>query len=198
MALPFNNITVAIIGRLLNGLGAARAVNRRFIVDAFNREERTSASASFVTAGALGMSAGPAIASLLSFLPISRTSTRISHESAPGWIMFVLWILYFPFAFFYFEEPTRLIPKLSTVEKLKINVNDESQPIFSSSKPHRVKTEPLIKNIPVITTLGIYFVLKLVLECQLSSTATITSDYFGKSPTYTGIFLAILGLSMFP
>jgi len=47
-------------------------------------------------------------------------------------------------------------------------------------------------------TLWIYFILKLVLECLLSSCPTLTSYYFDWESTDSGLFLAFLGLLMFP
>jgi MFS family permease len=57
---------------------------------------------------------------------------------------------------------------------------------------------PLYHNVAVMTSLLIYLVLKLILECLLSSTATVTSHYFKWDATRVGSFLAILGLLMFP
>jgi len=56
---------MVMVGRLLNGFGSARSINRRYIADTFPPRQRTAESANFVTAGALGMAAGPALASLL-------------------------------------------------------------------------------------------------------------------------------------
>lgn len=58
--------------------------------------------------------------------------------------------------------------------------------------------EPLCKNIPVMMTLWLYFVLKLALELLLSSSSTVTRFYFGWQSSMSGLFLAILGLLMFP
>jgi len=65
LALRRHSIHLVMLGRFLNGFGSARSINRRFIADTFSRAERTAESAAFVTAGAMGMAAGPAIAALL-------------------------------------------------------------------------------------------------------------------------------------
>jgi MFS family permease len=49
-----------------------------------------------------------------------------------------------------------------------------------------------------MTTLVIYCVLKLALESCLSSTATLTAFYFDWGAQESGVFLAVLGLLMFP
>lgn len=58
MALSYNSIYLVMLGRVLNGFGSARSINRRFIADTFSKRDRTAASAAFVTAAALGMSFG--------------------------------------------------------------------------------------------------------------------------------------------
>ena len=65
LALRQQSIQLVMLGRFLNGFGSARSINRRFIADTFSRAERTAESAAFVTAGAMGMAVGPAIAALL-------------------------------------------------------------------------------------------------------------------------------------
>jgi len=49
-------------------LGGARAINRRYISDHVPVKQLTSASAAFVSASALGMAVGPALAGVLSKL----------------------------------------------------------------------------------------------------------------------------------
>ena len=47
-------------------LGGVRAINRRYICDHVPTKQLTSASAAFISASALGMAVGPAVAGLLS------------------------------------------------------------------------------------------------------------------------------------
>lgn len=206
LALPFNSVSLVILGRILNGFGGARAINRRYIADAFSRNERTAASASFVTAGALGMAVGPALAVAADIVTPIQDPTE-DHwwtvETAPGWMMTVLWVSFLILAFVFFEEP----PRRESTKKKKApaemtHISEEQPLIGNRTKATQIEEarleRPFYKNIAVMATLGIYFVLKLVLECLLSSTATITSFYFGWNVTRTGILLAVLGLLMFP
>ncbi|PWZ44573.1 hypothetical protein Zm00014a_021804 [Zea mays] len=55
LAFDLNSLSVLLIGRLLCGLGSARAVNRRYISDCVPLKMRLQASAGFVSASALGM-----------------------------------------------------------------------------------------------------------------------------------------------
>lgn len=198
LALPFNSVTLILVGRLLNGFGGARAINRRYIADAYARNERTAASAAFVTASALGMAAGPALAVAADILtPTNPVEAKWwTVETAPGWIMLFLWSIYFLVCLFYFEEPERK----EEGKKHEGTVTDKT-PLLNGDMPVTkpvTDAVPLWKNVPAMTTLLIYFVLKLVLECLMSSTATITTFYFHWNVTRSGIFLAILGLIVFP
>jgi len=252
LALPFDSVSLILLGRLLNGFGGARAINRRYIADAVSRRHRTAASAAFVTAGALGMAAGPALAVLADCVTPSlrpSSSSLVSSqwneeeqeqqpvwwtvETAPGWIMFVLWFVFWISTYVFFEEPVRRgvqesKKKVTWKDEEEDQVEQQQRPLLviattrTATNGNHVESisnqqqqplpvvattnndeddkspAPLYKNVAVMTTLGIYFVLKLVLECQLSSTAIITTLYFDWNVPTIGSFLAILGLLMFP
>jgi MFS family permease len=198
LALPFNSVAFIFMGRLLNGFGGARAVNRRYIADAFSRDERTAASAAFVTSSALGMAAGPALAVAGDYFTSSDplASNWWTVETAPGYIMFLLWSTYFVVCWFFFEEPER--------KNLGHHCNAANAEMMRLLNGDQMTTEntktiqPLWKNVPAMASLVIYFVLKWVLECLMSSTATITTYYFHWNVSHSGVFLSILGLLMFP
>ena len=54
MALQTDSFMLIIIGRLLNGIGGARGINRRYIADHVSLLDRTRASSSFVAVSAVG------------------------------------------------------------------------------------------------------------------------------------------------
>ncbi|RHY90300.1 hypothetical protein DYB35_008366 [Aphanomyces astaci] len=166
LALSYNSISMVLVGRLLNGFGGARSINRRYIADNYSREERTGASALFVTYSALGMSAGPAMAAVLNYIPddLRVFGYLVTVETSPGWLMFG-------------------------------TSATESTPLTTPSPP---KLSSLWTNVPVVATLVIYVVLKLVLEILITSATGIVDWYFHWSSTSAGIFLAFLGLLMFP
>jgi len=60
------------------------------------------------------------------------------------------------------------------------------------------KEPPLWKNVAVMVSLWMYFVLKLVLEMLMSSTSTIAKYYFSWDSKQSGLFLACVALLMFP
>jgi Major Facilitator Superfamily/SPX domain len=219
LALRHHSIHLVMLGRFLNGFGSARSINRRYIADTFSRAERTAESAAFVTAGAMGMAAGPAIAALLGvwFRHFPPNNLIWTVETAPGWVMLILWLVYFVTTLLYFEEPDRshLFSSKYTWIQSKVDSpqNDETQetkPLLSSSNKDTEhvaaitvaaiakKPLPLYRNVPVMLTLWLYFVLKLVLECLLSSCATLTGFFFGWDSQHKGTFLAFLGGLMIP
>ncbi|XP_042506547.1 SPX domain-containing membrane protein At4g22990-like isoform X1 [Macadamia integrifolia] len=106
LAYDLNSIAVLITGRLFCGLGSARAVNRRYISDCVPLKIRMQASAAFVSASALGIACGPALAGLL------QTNFKIykltfNEETLPGWVMALLWIFYLVWLWISFKEPAR-------------------------------------------------------------------------------------------
>ncbi|OEL35000.1 SPX domain-containing membrane protein [Dichanthelium oligosanthes] len=106
MAYDMKSLTVLIIGRLLCGLGSARAVNRRYISDCVPARIRMQASAGFVSASALGMACGPALAGLLQW-KFKIYMVTFNQSTLPGWVMAVAWLLYLVWLFISFKEPNR-------------------------------------------------------------------------------------------
>ena len=67
----------------------------------------------------------------------------------------------------------------------------------SDTKKSRTKKEPpLWKNVPVMVSLWMYFVLKLVLEMLMSSSSTVTKYYFSWDSKQSGLFMACVALLM--
>jgi hypothetical protein len=203
MGLPCNSLTYVLVGRLLNGFGSARSINRRYVADTFSKEDRTAASAAFVTAGALGMAAGPAVASVLHLTVTNPMNDYWQVENAPGWFMAAVWGVYLVCMISCFEDP----PKRHHASDLKLRESNgggglvgEEQPLLASrgEEVKKVKRPPLWKNIPVMMTFVIYCALKMVLESSLSSSSTLTSLYFGWSSQFVGLYLSALGLLMLP
>jgi MFS family permease len=211
IGLPFNSIVLVMLGRLLNGFGSARSINRRYIADVFTKEHRTVAAAIFVTAGALGMSAGPAIAAFLNIILSHYPTSNLywQQENAPGTFMAVLWAVYIIFFILFFEDPIRTNIKThdSTVKATSHikGTNGEKIPLLLVETKHDTNINnsatdeiPIWRNTPAMMTFFIYFVLKLCLESVLSATSVLTGFYFGWDATVMGLYLATLGLLMLP
>lgn len=215
MALSYDSVAMALAGRMLNGFGGARAINRRYIADNYSREERTQASALFVTASALGMAAGPALAAALHYLPdYNFAGIEITTETAPGWVMFALWTIYLIALVVWFVEPDRMERERFLERRRSMLENGmgnssiavvaakmgETTPLISRS--HSMGSPPplssLWQNVPVVASLFIYIVLKLVLECLITASSTIAMYHFNWGSTNNGMYLAALGLLMFP
>ncbi|KAJ3692688.1 hypothetical protein LUZ60_011783 [Juncus effusus] len=104
LAYDLDSLAVLLIGRVLCGMGSARAVNRRYISDQVPTKYRMQASAAFVSASALGMACGPALSGLL------QTNFRVlgftfDENTLPGWVMAFAWVLYLVLLGFSFKEP---------------------------------------------------------------------------------------------
>lgn len=113
MALQTDSALLIVLGRLLTGFGGPRAVSRRYIADHVALGDRLMASSQFVTAGALGLAAGPLIASLIEVLGLQfiirgvdgRVLVQYEKVTACGWIMAGAWALAFVAVLFFFREP---------------------------------------------------------------------------------------------
>ena len=219
LGLPFDSIALVMIGRLLTGFGSARSINRRYICDTFPRSERTAASAAFVTASALGMAAGPAIASILHYITTDENDDELSKTlywqsvNAPGWFMVFLWSIFLICLAAYFEDPPKkkyetALKKAKSMVELTDNIEakpllnnhiaDAEHAVSSCPDTGATKEPPIWRNKPVMITFLIYFVLKLILEAVLSSAAVLTEFYFDWDSGRVGWYLAILGLLVLP
>ncbi|XP_019702499.2 SPX domain-containing membrane protein OsI_21475 isoform X2 [Elaeis guineensis] len=104
LAFDLNSLAVLLIGRLLCGMGSARAVNRRYISDCVPLKIRMQASAGFVSASALGMACGPALAGLLQ-TNFKFYAITINQDTLPGWVMAFAWLIYSIWLWISFREP---------------------------------------------------------------------------------------------
>uniref|UniRef100_A0A0D9XFT4 SPX domain-containing protein n=1 Tax=Leersia perrieri TaxID=77586 RepID=A0A0D9XFT4_9ORYZ len=104
LAYDLDSLTILLIGRVLCGMGSARAVNRRYISDCVPPRIRMQASAAFVSASALGMACGPALAGLLQ-TNFSLYGLTINQITLPGWIMAFGWLVYLIWLWISFQEP---------------------------------------------------------------------------------------------
>nr|XP_023908970.1 SPX domain-containing membrane protein At4g22990-like [Quercus suber]XP_023908972.1 SPX domain-containing membrane protein At4g22990-like [Quercus suber] len=104
LAYDLNSISVLLIGRLFCGLGSARAINRRYISDCVPLKLRMQASAAFVSASALGMACGPALACLLQ-TKFKIYKLTFNEETLPGWLMALAWLVYLLWLWISFREP---------------------------------------------------------------------------------------------
>ncbi|CAN6485017.1 unnamed protein product [Victoria cruziana] len=228
LAYDLNSISILLIGRLFCGLGSARAVNRRYISDCVPGKIRMQASAAFVSASALGMACGPALAGLLQ-INFRFSILTINEDTLPGWVMALAWLVYLIWLWISFREPSREAPHNPTKESNTGTVNIQSlenglaQPLLSNGD-EKVQDEDVDQELDgseeapeeshgPATTIGsayrlltpsvkvqllIYFMLKYAMEIVLSESSVITSFYFNWSTTDVAIFLACLGLTVLP
>lgn len=226
LAYDVHSIWILLIGRLFCGLGSARAVNRRYISDCVPLKIRMQASAGFVSASALGMACGPALAGIL------QTNFKIynltfNQNTLPGWVMAIAWLVYLVWLWISFKEPSHDVEENHTPNQSN-NVENGAlekglkQPLLitSDDKVHEdidqdyddSEEAPEESRLPansigsayrlltpsVKVQLLIYFMLKYVMEILLSESSVVTTYYFNWSTSTVAVFLACLGLTVLP
>nr|XP_009619192.1 SPX domain-containing membrane protein At4g22990-like isoform X2 [Nicotiana tomentosiformis] len=223
LAYDLKSIPVLLIGRLCCGFGSARAVNRRYISDCVPLRLRMQASAGFVSASALGMACGPALAGLL------QTNFKIykltfNQDTLPGWLMAFAWLIYLVWLWISFKEPARQtevnnVPQESNADALEKGVveplllkspenqqdedeedGDESEevPEESHQPVNSIAAAYRLLTPSVKVQLLIYFMLKYAMEILLSESSVVTTYYFRWSTSTVAVFLACLGLTVLP
>ncbi|KAJ8560394.1 hypothetical protein K7X08_022254 [Anisodus acutangulus] len=228
LAYDLNSIPVLLIGRIFCGLGSARAVNRRYISDCVPLRIRMQASAGFVSASALGMACGPALAGLL------QTNFKIykltfNQDTLPGWVMAFAWLFYLIWLWIFFREPAQETDEVNNVTRKSNAVENDAlekgvvQPLLvkpegdeqdneadqecdgseEAPKESRRPANSIVEAYRLLTPsvkvqLLIYFMLKYAMEVLLSESSVVTAYYFSWSTSTVAIFLACLGLTVLP
>ncbi|KAF3661177.1 SPX domain-containing membrane protein [Capsicum annuum] len=224
LAYDLKSISVLLIGRLFCGFGSARAVNRRYISDCVPLKIRMQASAGFVSASALGMACGPALAGVL------QTNFKIykitfNKETLPGWLMAISWLVYLIWLWYSFKEPVRDTEKHNVPQESKAepdslekgvveplllksleNQQDEDEQEDEDEEASEDSHQPAnsiaaayrLLTPSVKVQLLIYFMLKYAMEILLSESSVVTTYYFSWSTGTVAIFLACLGLTVLP
>ncbi|KAG2262319.1 hypothetical protein Bca52824_069398 [Brassica carinata] len=149
LAYDANSISLLLLGRLCCGLGSARAVNRRYISDCVPLRIRMQASAGFVSASALGMACGPALAGLLQ-IKFKIYKLTFNQSTLPGWVMAVAWLFYLVWLCISFKEPLRDTEEQEEQERSNHN---ETTSMTDREENSRVVEEGLRK--PLLITSGL-------------------------------------------
>ncbi|KAK6920205.1 Major facilitator superfamily, partial [Dillenia turbinata] len=227
LAYDLNSIFVLLVGRLFCGLGSARAVNRRYISECVPVKLRMQASAAFVSASALGMASGPAVAFLLE-TDFKIYKFTFNEVTLPGWLMATAWFVYLLLLWLYFREPNRDSDQDLAAANTSNGVehivhNDISEPLLFSVEPQQEDEdddpecdggkESLADSHKPVTSISlacrlltpsvkvqlfVYFMLKYVMEALLAGSSVITTYYFSWTTSNVSIFLACLGLTVLP
>ncbi|KAE9611330.1 hypothetical protein Lal_00011681 [Lupinus albus] len=226
LAYDLNSIWILLIGRLCCGFGSARAVNRRYISDCVPLKIRMQASAGFVSASALGMACGPALAGLLQ-IKFKIYKLSFNQDTLPGWVMAIAWLIYLLWLSFTFKEPSHdtednniphqsntaennelekglqqplLISSEDKVDEDADQDNDDSEeaPEESRLAANSIGSAYRLLTPSVKVQLLIYFMLKYAMEILLSESSVVTSYYFHWTTSTVSIFLACLGLTVLP
>ncbi|XP_058737279.1 SPX domain-containing membrane protein At4g22990-like isoform X2 [Vicia villosa] len=227
LAYDLNSVVVLLMGRLFCGLGSARAVNRRYISDCVPVKLRMQASAGFVSASALGMACGPAVACLLQ-TEFKIYKLTMNQDTLPGWVMAVAWLVYLLWLCTCFKEPENLWAYEAETGEQAVHIaveNSPTQPLLMNSEAKeqdvdvdeekdddeevydKAESQKPVTSIAlayklltpsVKVQLFVYFMLKYAMEILLAESSLVTEYYFVWSTTKVAIFLACLGLTVLP
>jgi MFS family permease len=74
------------------------------------------ASAGFVSASALGMACGPALAGLLQ-TNFKLYKLTFNQDTLPGWVMSLAWLIYLVWLWISFKEPSHVTEESSAVQE---------------------------------------------------------------------------------
>ncbi|KAM3259054.1 hypothetical protein ACQJBY_050681 [Aegilops geniculata] len=220
LAYDLDSLAILLAGRVLCGMGSARAVNRRYISDCVPQRIRMQASAAFVSASALGMACGPAIAGLLQ-VNYRVYAVTINQDTLPGWVMAFGWLAYLVWLWISFREPVLGDAEdeghrqgssggssslgyrkqgLAGEYLLKQDAqgeSDQEETPAPAAAPSIAEAYGLLTP-SVKVQLLIYFMLKFSMEILLSESSVVTSHYFGWNTSSVAVFLAALGLTVLP
>ncbi|KAH7428983.1 hypothetical protein KP509_09G025600 [Ceratopteris richardii] len=213
LALPLNSVWLLLLGRALEGLGCARAINRRYIMHEVPQSKIRAFSAAFVSASALGMTVGPALASALSSVDFKVGGMIVNYCSASGWVLGFAWILYLLLILILFKEPNKP-HQMESMKSKEANSGPKEEdfgalaPLLGDSlNKEEDKTDESSRsfidvlkemNLPIQILLTNYFMLKFASEMLISEATLVTGYYFSWSSSTVGWFLGALGLTVLP
>jgi len=187
------SLPLVFAGRLLVGFGGARAINRRFIADFSARPDRTRRSAAFVAVSALGMAAGPALASALSRAPAGVLGgVAFNNLTTPGWALTLVWAVYMAVLGAVFRDRPPPAGAPAAVAAAAADAAADPPP-----KSVRDVLGIVVRERGLLVCLWVYFIIKVAAELLVASAGTVAVA-FGWGPGTVGAFLAALGLLMFP
>ncbi|KAI5077320.1 hypothetical protein GOP47_0007144 [Adiantum capillus-veneris] len=215
LALPFNSVWLLLLGRALEGLGCARAINRRYIMHEVPQAKIRNFSAAFVSASALGMTVGPALASALSSVNFEVGGVIVNYCTASGWVLGFAWSLYLLLVLFFFKEPNKFHHEESRKFKEESSSPKEEDfgalaPLLGSSlhkegetKKSNQKSGSFVEvlkemTLPIQILLLNCFMLKFASEMLISEATLVTGYYFSWSSSTVGWFLGALGVTVLP
>mmetsp|Transcript_7795 Transcript_7795/g.48330 ORF Transcript_7795/g.48330 Transcript_7795/m.48330 type:complete len:752 (+) Transcript_7795:5453-7708(+) len=210
------SLTLLLLGRLLNGFGAARGIGRRYIADFVPKHHRTGASAAFVASSTIGMALGPILAAPLSgvrtTIGIGNAVLHLNEITLGGWVMALVWFLYAATTLFFFQEPTKAGDELAPPDPARLprrslNEGDlgESAPAESNDLATPLLAKKATKRksrFRTVAAIGVcfltLFVLKFVQQGFITSVANVGPGLFGWGADRSGVFLSSVNLSMLP
>lgn len=227
LAISYDSLKMAIIGRGLCGFGSGEVLNRQLIAACVDFEGMTRASALFVAAGAIGMSIGPLLAGILDLTAGHDTDVDyrlpfmpaggiiVDHITAPGFLMAALWFVELFCLVFWFKEPVRINsngnPPVGGVTAEDVDKSDEETNPLIKKQLHGAKMSTtsvwqeamatsrlILKNPGLPVTVILFGFVEMVCEILISSCSMVVRRYFDWPGSVAGFVIASLGALVLP
>jgi hypothetical protein len=100
-----SSVLIMALGRMFVGLGGARVVNRRYLIEQVPKRLIMHYSLMYVTMICLGMAAGPGAALILFNVPeYLFHNVKFDAFTNPGWLCMILWIFFSFILLFTFKD----------------------------------------------------------------------------------------------
>ena len=177
LAFYYNDINLAVLGRVLIGVGGPRIINRKYIKLYVDKSVVSNWNYFYLAGSIVGRGVGPILASSLYF--IDYPTNYINGLTAPALLMSLLWALYTVLVILYFQEPEALKP---------------TEPL-PKSKTYSYSNSSCL-SIALITIASM--IPKIAHEAHVTSIPIIASGSFDWSIDFIGVFIASISLAVAP
>lgn len=224
LADSYHNISYAMAGRFLAGLGAPKCIVRRYMADTTPLSLRTSVNAGFGMVVAAGSALGPAMAILLNNVyyrvELGGRVLEMDGLTLPGYFMALLWLTFGLIVLATFDEPHReglkeqqelelknavISGSLSNVSSAAGTVSsafsDESAAVDDHEhKPWHVRLAKFANliTLSVRLCLLLLFCKVFTIESLVSSTSTVTKNRYRWNVNKVGTLGLVNGLAVIP
>ncbi|KAL7515326.1 hypothetical protein ACHAXN_013479 [Cyclotella atomus] len=221
VAITYDSMKMALLGRVLCGFGSAEVVNRQLISACVSYQTMTKASALFVSVSAaalLDLTQGrDENIDLKIHLPGSPPGSGLvfDHITAPGFLMAFLWGLQLLSVMLLFDEPERINgiggeDEIETKPKLEMEVTRYGSVEDSDSPQAKEQSwstlwndtmaifRVIVSNMAFPVTLYLFAFIELSGEVLISSCSMVVKRYFSWHSSRAGFIIASLGALVLP
>jgi hypothetical protein len=118
-AFDAQSVTMLAVGRLFIGMGSARSLNRKYLIQYVDKTYLADYGIFYVRAGMVGLAMGPGISRLLMFIDdFSLLNISFNKVTSPGWLSFFISLILLILIIVLYSEPHDLEFKIHSRSKL--------------------------------------------------------------------------------